>query len=108
MKDHLSRRLDRMGKRWRTGGSATSIIILFILVQALRPITAGAATGLDGGATFTNIAGVTTTTLSVVVTVGITGARYRVVFSNACGTATTASAVLTVLDTCMKDDFSRN
>ncbi len=50
----------------------------------------------DGGVSFTNIAGATTTTLSFTVTSAQRGNRYRAVFTNALGSAITTSALLTV------------
>jgi hypothetical protein len=52
----------------------------------------------DGGATFTNIAGATSATLTLTaVTKSQSGYRYRAVFTNVLGSATTTAAVLTVL-----------
>src|SRR5262249_33639640 len=51
----------------------------------------------DGGATFTNINGATSTTLTLTgVTQAMSGNQYQAVFTNAAGTATSAAAVLTV------------
>jgi hypothetical protein len=50
----------------------------------------------DGGASFNNIAGATTTTLSFAASTGMNGNEYRAVFTNASGNATTAAAILTV------------
>ena len=50
----------------------------------------------DGGATFTNLAGATSTTLSLVTDSTQDGNRYRAVFTDATGTATTTAATLTV------------
>jgi len=51
----------------------------------------------DGGATFNNLAGATTTTLTVPgLTAGQNGLRFRAVFTNAGGTATTTTATVTV------------
>jgi hypothetical protein len=50
----------------------------------------------DGGATYSDIAGATSTTLVFVTYQSETGYRYRAVFTNRVGTATTASAMLTV------------
>src|SRR5262249_41883141 len=50
----------------------------------------------DGGATFTNISGATSTTLTFTTTQADNGKQYRAVFSNVCGTATSANATLTV------------
>ena len=51
----------------------------------------------DGGATFTNLTGATSTTLTLSnVTAAMNGDEYRAVFSNTFGTATTTAATLTV------------
>jgi hypothetical protein len=50
----------------------------------------------DGGMTYSNIAGATGTTLTFVTYQSETGYLYRAVFTNRVGTATTASAMLTV------------
>jgi hypothetical protein len=58
----------------------------------------------NNGATFSNITGATNTTLTVTATAGSSGYLYRAVFMNSCGTATSAAALLTVYDTCLRDD----
>jgi len=51
----------------------------------------------NGGATFTNIAGAASPTLSIVgTTAALSGNEYRAVFTNASGMATTTAATLTV------------
>jgi hypothetical protein len=50
----------------------------------------------DGGATFNNVAGATSTTLSFSTAAGQNGNTYRAVFSNGSGSATTTAATLTV------------
>jgi hypothetical protein len=50
----------------------------------------------DGGATFSNVSGATSTTLSFATASSQNGYQYRVVFTNAAGTATTTAATLTV------------
>ena len=50
----------------------------------------------DGGATFQNIAGATSTTLSFTALAGQNGNQYRAVFTNSVGSATTTAATLTV------------
>jgi hypothetical protein len=50
----------------------------------------------NGGTTYTNIAGATGTTLTFTTTSGQNGYRYRAVFTNSVGTATTSAATLTV------------
>lgn len=55
----------------------------------------------DGGANFENVAGATNTTLTLQnVTAAQNGNRYRTVFTNPCGTATTTAAMLTVSGGC--------
>ena len=50
----------------------------------------------NGGTTFTNISGATSTTYSFTTTAAQTGYEYQAVFSNSQGTATTTAATLTV------------
>ncbi len=50
----------------------------------------------DAGNTFTNVAGATSTTLTVNTTAAENGDEYRAVFTNSSGTATSAPATLTV------------
>lgn len=50
----------------------------------------------NGGGTWTNLAGATSTTLTFVTSATQNGYRYRAVFTNSAGTATTSSATLTV------------
>jgi hypothetical protein len=50
----------------------------------------------DGGATWTDICGATSTTLSFIASAGDNGNKYRAVFTNVVGTATTTAATLTV------------
>lgn len=50
----------------------------------------------NGGATFSNIAGATSTTLSFTTASGQDGNQYRAVFTNSVGSATTTAATLTV------------
>jgi hypothetical protein len=51
----------------------------------------------NGGATFTNIGGATSTVLSFTVTAGQNGNEYRAVFTNSLGSATTTAALLMAL-----------
>ena len=51
---------------------------------------------IDGGATFNNIGGATTTTYAFTVTPADNLHQFRAVFTNLCNTATTAAATLTV------------
>ena len=53
-------------------------------------------TSSNGGATFTNVAGATATTLSFTAVLGQNGAQFRAVFTNTAGSVTTAAATLTV------------
>jgi hypothetical protein len=53
----------------------------------------------DGGATFNNIAGGTSTTLSFTALLAQNGNQYRAVFTNLVGSATTTAATLTVTPT---------
>jgi hypothetical protein len=50
----------------------------------------------DGGATFSNVSGATSTTLSFTTALSQNGNRYRAVFTNSAGSATTTAATLTV------------
>lgn len=50
----------------------------------------------NGGASFTNIAGATSTTYSFTTTTSQSGNQYRAVFTNSVGSATTGAATLTV------------
>jgi hypothetical protein len=50
----------------------------------------------DGGVTFNNVSGATATTLSFTTALTQSGNRYRAVFTNSAGTATTTAATLTV------------
>jgi hypothetical protein len=50
----------------------------------------------NGGTTFTNVAGATSTTLTFVANASQNGYEYRAVFTNSVGTATTTTATLTV------------
>lgn len=49
----------------------------------------------NGGASFSDIPGATSTSLTVVVSPAVNGNQYRAVFTNSCGTATTTAATLT-------------
>ena len=52
----------------------------------------------NGGATFTNVSGATSTTYAFTVFYSQTGNQYRAVFTSSAGTATTNAALLTVTD----------
>jgi hypothetical protein len=87
-----------------TGGS-----VMFIAAASGTPTpTVQWQVSTDGGATFTNIPGATTATLTITPTPSQSGSQYRAVFTNPCGTATTTTATLTVLDTCLKDNSTGN
>ena len=62
----------------------------------------------DGGTTFTNIPGATSSTLSFTPTSSQTSSKYRAVFTNVCGSAATTAATLTVLDVCLRDSSTGN
>ncbi len=53
----------------------------------------------DGGTSFKNIAGATSTTLKVTATVALNGAEYRAVFTNSAGSTPTDAATLTAYKT---------
>src|SRR5213593_2259631 len=50
----------------------------------------------DGGATFSNLSGATSTTMSFTTALSQNGNKYRAVFTNSAGSATTTAATLTV------------
>jgi hypothetical protein len=50
----------------------------------------------NGGSSFSNISGATSTTLAFTALTSQNGNQYRAVFTNSCGTATTTAATLTV------------
>jgi hypothetical protein len=60
----------------------------------------------NGGATFTNIPGATSTSLTFTAGPTQSGSKYRAVFTNQCNSATTTAATLTLFDVCLKDDSS--
>jgi uncharacterized repeat protein (TIGR01451 family) len=60
------------------------------------------------GASFTNIAGATSPSLTLVTSAAQSGYEYRAVFTNTCGTVTTSAATLTVYDICLKDASTDN
>jgi plastocyanin len=57
----------------------------------------------DGGGTFTDVAGATSATLSFATTPQDNGKKFRLVFSNVAGTATTSAATLTVTVTAIDE-----
>jgi hypothetical protein len=50
----------------------------------------------NGGVSFSNVPGATSTSLIFAAAAGQNGHRFRAVFTNSCGTATTSAAILTV------------
>ena len=62
----------------------------------------------DGGATFANLRGATSTTLTFSPVSSQSGYKYRAVFTNGCATATSSAATLTFFDTCIQDNTSKN
>ena len=62
----------------------------------------------DGGATFTDIPGATSTTLTFTPAPAQSGDKYRAVFTNECGSAATVAATLTLLNVCLKDNTTGN
>ncbi|MGH9830972.1 MAG: immunoglobulin domain-containing protein, partial [Blastocatellia bacterium] len=62
----------------------------------------------NGGTTFANIPGATSTTLTFSPTPSQSDDKYRAVFTSGCATATTSAATLTFYDTCIQDNTSRN
>ncbi len=54
----------------------------------------------NGGGSFTNVPGGTSTTLTFTASAAQNGNLYRAVFTNTCGTNNTAAAILTVTQTC--------
>gem|GEM_PF-1151009 len=60
----------------------------------------------DGGATFTDIAGATSTPLSFTALASQNGNQYRAVFTNTVGSATTTAATLTVASTMLQSSLN--
>lgn len=76
-----------------SGGSAT-----FTAVAAGTPSpTVQWQVSTNAGASWGNVAGATSTTLSFYANIGASGWQYRAVFTNLAGSVTTAAATLTVL-----------
>jgi len=63
---------------------------------------------VSSGGAFANIPGATSTTLTFSPSPGQSDYKYRAVFTNVCGTATTSAATLTFYDTCIQDNTSKN
>jgi hypothetical protein len=62
----------------------------------------------NSGASFTNIASATSTTLTIDPTTSQSGYQYRAVFSNGCGSVSTTAATLTVYNICLKETSPGN
>jgi len=79
-----------------TSQTATSGTVTFTAAASGSPApTVQWQVSTNGGASFSNIAGATSTSLNVTVTPALNGNRYRAVFTNLCGSATTSAAILT-------------
>jgi hypothetical protein len=76
--------------------TATSGTVTFTAAASGSPApTVQWQVSTNGGASFSNISGATSTSLTVTVTPAVNGNQYRAVFTNGCGTATTTAATLT-------------
>jgi hypothetical protein len=76
--------------------TATSGTVTFTAAASGSPTpTVQWQVSTNGGVSFSNIAGATSTSLTVVVSPAVNGNKYRAVFTNSCGTATTTAATLT-------------
>jgi hypothetical protein len=83
-----------------TGGSVT-----FTAAASGTPTpTVQWQVSINGGVSFTNIAGATSTSLTFTPTPSQSADKYRAVFTNQCSTATTTAATLTIFDQCLKDN----
>lgn len=81
--------------------TATSGTVTFTAAASGMPApTVQWQVSTDGGVNFNNIPGATSTSLTVAATPANNGNKYRAVFTNGCGTATTTAATLT---TCQAD-----
>lgn len=118
------------------GSTPTSAATLFVLPAAAKPVItqnplsqsvfagntatfSAAASGvptptvqwqvsIDGGVTYSNVAGATSTTLSFTTTLAMNGYKYRAVFTNSAGVATTTVATLTVTPVTIKPIITVN
>jgi hypothetical protein len=76
--------------------TATSGTVTFTAAASGSPTpTVQWQVSTNGGASFSNISGATSTSLTVTVSASVNGNKYRAVFTNSCGTATTTAATLT-------------
>jgi hypothetical protein len=76
--------------------SATSGTVTFTAAASGSPApTVQWQVSTNGGASFSDIPGATSTSLNVTVSPAVNGNQYRAVFTNGCGTATTTAAILT-------------
>jgi hypothetical protein len=76
--------------------TATSGTVTFTAAASGSPApTVQWQVSTNGGATFSNISGATSTSLTVTVSPAVNGNQYRAVFTNGCGSATTTAATLT-------------
>jgi hypothetical protein len=124
----VSSATDSIGCSATSGGSAT-VTVLSPPAVTLNPvskvITGGSVTftaaasgnptptvqwqvSTNGGASFTNIPGATSTTYTFTPTPSQSGDQFRAVFTNHCSTATTTAATLTIFDQCLKDNSNGN
>jgi uncharacterized repeat protein (TIGR01451 family) len=62
----------------------------------------------NGGATYTNVPGATSTTLTLTSSPTLDGNLYRAVFTNTCGTATTSPAGTATFNLCIQDNSTKN
>ncbi len=86
------------------GGCAGGMVTFTAAASGSPTPTVQWQVSTDGGATFTDVPGATSTSLTVMVN---PGRRYRAVFTSLCGgTATTTAAALNVMDSVIKDDSS--
>jgi hypothetical protein len=75
--------------------SATSGNVTFTAAASGNPApTVQWQVSTNGGVSFTDIPGATTTSLTVAVSASVNGNQYRAVFTNSCGTAISAAATL--------------
>jgi Immunoglobulin I-set domain len=76
--------------------SATSGSVTFTAAASGSPApTVQWQVSTNGGFSFSDIPGATSTSLTVAVSPSVNGNQYRAVFTNSCGTATTTAATLT-------------
>lgn len=85
--------------------SANTLVSFTAAASGTATVNAQWQRSTDGGATFNDMTGETSTTLTFTATAADDGNRYRAVFTNGCGTATTSAAILTVGSCLFCDDF---